>query len=106
GAWVRTGNAGYRFRSPTPGGPVSSIDVKPDMLKITAGGDGFAFTLDEPRQVRIGVRLLVGNQTEWCAEAPAKASGNPSTTARSDLRDKFIGRPKTAAPRFCTAPPA
>jgi hypothetical protein len=49
------------------------------------------------------VVLLVGN-TVYCADAPAKSSGNPPSTASNDHVDKFVAQPQTPAPPFCVAP--
>jgi DNA-binding beta-propeller fold protein YncE len=105
GFWLRTGSSGYRYRNPSADSPVFAVDVRADALKVVARGAAFGFTLDEPRQGRVGVRLALGDAVEWCTETAAKLSGRPRTTDRNDTRDKFVGRPKTAAPSFCTAPP-
>jgi hypothetical protein len=69
------------------------------------GGTGaFSYTLDEPAQGSVGVRLLLG-PGGWCAEAPAKTSGTSLSTARNDTVDKFVAEPKSPAPATCPGLP-
>jgi hypothetical protein len=103
--WSKTGSSGYRFKGTDPNGPVSSVQVKADLISIKAGKSNWPYTLDEPSQGRIAVRLTLGTAVDWCAEAPGKASGKPPTTAKNDLQDKFIAAPKTPAPLSCPPPP-
>lgn len=105
--WTRSG-AGprlqYRYRAADRGAePVRKVTVRADSLSITAGGSLFAYTLDEPAQGAIGVELRLGVSATWCAEAPAKQSGNPPSTTRNDTIDKFVGEPNTPAPAACTS---
>jgi hypothetical protein len=69
--------------------PITRIVLKKDVLKIKGGRSAFAYTLDEPQQGRIAIRLTVGAMI-WCTETPAKAVGQPPTTAANDRRDRFI----------------
>jgi hypothetical protein len=103
--WSKTGSSGYRFKGTDPNGPVSSVQVKADLISIKAGKSNWPYTLDEPSQGRIAVRLTLGTAVDWCADAPAKASGRPPTTAKNDLQDKFIAAPKAPAPLSCPPPP-
>jgi hypothetical protein len=70
--WRRLGNAGdprgYRFRS-GGSGPIEGVVVRTDRLVIRGGGESFAYTLDEPSQGRIAVRLELGSGVAFCAEA-------------------------------------
>jgi hypothetical protein len=63
------------------------------------------YTLDEPRQERIGVRLVLGDAVTWCADTAAKGRGTPPKTARFDRRGRFSGAPKTPAPETCPEVP-
>ena len=76
-----------------------------EYLKFVCGGAGWGFTLDEPSQGRIAVRLTLGSGRPWCAEAPAKASGHPPSTAANDRAGRFVAQPGTPAPLACPAVP-
>jgi YVTN family beta-propeller protein len=80
---------------------VKSITVKADSIRIKGAG---TYTLDETKQVSVATRLQLGAAT-WCADAPAKASGNPPSTIKNDLPGKFVAQPKTAPPSVCPAIP-
>ncbi len=97
---------GYLFKNGTPGAAISKVVVKDDSLVVRGGGAAWSYTLDEPQQGRVAVRLQLGGMF-WCAEAPGKASGRPPTTARNDKPGKFVAAAKTPAPVACAmAPPA
>jgi len=81
----------------------TSVTFKPDQLAFKGGKAGWSYTLNEASQGRVAVVLLVGN-TVYCADAPAKSSGNPPSTASNDHVDKFVAQPQTPAPPFCVAP--
>lgn len=102
--WTRLGSAsrptGFRYRDTASGVAVSRATVKDDHIAIRGGGAGFSYSLDEPQQGRVGIRLSLG-ETAWCAEAPAKATGSPPSTARNDLPGKFVAQPRSPAPPTC-----
>jgi DNA-binding beta-propeller fold protein YncE len=106
--WTKLGGTssfkGWRYTNKSVGGPVSSVVVKADKITLKAGKSGFAYTLDEPRQGSVAVDLFLG-PFSWCAAAPAKASGNPPSTAAHDRPGLFVGQPKTPAPAVCPSPP-
>jgi hypothetical protein len=85
--WSAVGNAsspkGWRYRSTDLSSPVRSVLVEADKIVVKAGAASFGYTVDEPMQGSVGVRLLLG-QIAWCATAPAKATGirprRPATT--------------------------
>ena len=93
--------SGYLFRDTAVGAPIKRIKVKQDRLAIRGGGTSWGYTLDEPSQGRVAVRLTLGTGTAWCAEAPAKLSGSPPSSTRSDKVDKFVAQPKTPPPASC-----
>ena len=105
--WLRlplgSSGYGYRYRG-APGDPVESVEVASDLISIRAGKDAWGYTLDEPSQGRIGVRLSVGSRLDWCAEASAKTSGSPPSTAANDRQDKFVAASKTPPPSSCPSP--
>jgi DNA-binding beta-propeller fold protein YncE len=102
--WLPSGAGGYRFRGASTD-PVQSVTVKNDLITVRGGKDGWGYTLDEPAQGRIAVRLSFGTTLDWCADAPAKASGRPPTTAANDRQDKFVAAAKTPPPSSCPIPP-
>ena len=95
---------GWRFKSTDSSSAVSSVVVETDKITVKGGKSAFGYTLNEPQQGSVGVRLLLG-PGGWCAEAPAKTSGNPPSTTRNDTVDKFVGEPKSPAPAMCPALP-
>ena len=101
GCSAEHGGEGYRFAGSDPGGPVSRVIVKADQLKVRAGKSSWTYTLNEPSQGRIAVQLQLGASPAWCTDAPAKASGNPPSTAANDRVDRFTAQPKTPAPAAC-----
>ena len=95
---------GYVFRGTDPNGPISRITVKADSITIRGGRANWPYTLNEPSQGRVALRLKLGNATPWCADVPAKVGGNPPSTAHNDTQDKFFGQPKTPPPAACPVP--
>jgi len=98
-----TSPKGYSFRSSRVpgGGPVRSVTIQAD--KITTRGIG-SYSLGESSQGRVAVRLFLGPSV-WCADAPAKLTGNPPSTAKTDRPGLFVGQPKTPPPAVCPAIP-
>ncbi|MFQ5665884.1 MAG: hypothetical protein ACE5I7_05565 [Candidatus Binatia bacterium] len=90
---------GYRFRDKSRTGPVQRVVVKPDTIRIRAGKSDWLYTLDEPTQGRIAVRLRLGTAVQWCADVPPKAAPT------HDRQDFFRGEPKTPAPPACPPVP-
>ncbi len=96
-----TSISGYRYIGPDRNGPVSSVVLKTDSLVIHGGRMNWTYTLDEPAQGRVAVRLALNDGAGWCAEAPAKLSGSPPSSANADRVDKFIAQPSTPPPASC-----
>jgi DNA-binding beta-propeller fold protein YncE len=102
GGWRRLGSdanpRGYRYSGRLVGDlQVRSIVLRDDRMTVRAFS---GFTLGEPSQGRVALRLGAG-PTQWCADAPAKLAGNPPSTARNDKVGKFVAQPKTPAPGVC-----
>src|SRR5262249_19744992 len=98
--WTATGRSPrYRYRDKS--GAVQEVLVSADRLSVRAGGALWGYTLDEPRQGAIAVGLQLGTATPWCAEAAARLTGRPPTSAGSDGVDKFSAEPKAAPPEQC-----
>lgn len=102
--WSALGNPaaprGWRWRAPSTAA-VSSVVVKPDSLTIRAGGEDFAYSLDEATQDSVGVRLDLGDGWAFCSEAAARTAGNPPTSDRFDLPGRFSGEKRPPAPSLC-----
>ncbi len=102
--WSIMGSAanlkGYRFVDKTPGAPITSVVVKKDTITVKGRGAAWGYTLDEPFQGRIAVRLILGNAAGWCSDAPARTSGSPPSTAKNDTIDRFVAAP-TPPPASC-----
>ena len=96
-------SSGYRYKGLT-GTAAQVVIIKNGLIKVKAGKDAFGFSLDEPKQGRIVVRLTLGD-VDWCAEVPAKQKGTPSSTDKFDRVDKFLGEKNSDAPAGCPVPP-
>ncbi len=103
--WTARNGPSYRFKGADSSAPITKVEVKANQIKIRGGRESFGYTLDEPSQGRIAIRLTLGTSPTWCADAPAKASGNPPSTAKYDRVDKFIAAPKSPRPAACPAVP-
>ncbi|HWP65090.1 MAG TPA: YncE family protein [Candidatus Limnocylindria bacterium] len=98
---------GYRFRSKDvgPGEPPASVLLKRDTLRVR--GD-FAYSLNEPAQGRVAVRLVPGavfDDAGWCAAAPARPQGPLGSTVKSDRPGRFLAAKRTPPPATCPPPP-
>jgi hypothetical protein len=86
---------GFRFDDGVSDAAIRRVVVQPDTLIIEGGGSSWCYSLDEPSQGRVGMRLTLGSGIEWCAEAPAKSG------ERNDRVDRFMAQPKTSPPAAC-----
>jgi DNA-binding beta-propeller fold protein YncE len=92
---------GYRFDGRKAGdGRVQRVVLKADTLTVKGA---IPYSLDEPAQGRVAVRLVPGlfGEGGWCAVAPPKQRGKDRSTAKSDRPGRFVGAPGTAAPAVC-----
>ena len=93
--WTAKGSnarpAGYVFKAAGKSEPVQQITILNDKLVVKGGREFFAYSLDEPSQGRIAIRLTLGTDVQWCTEA----------TARQDETDKFVANSNTPAPATC-----
>jgi hypothetical protein len=102
--WSASGSATsptYRYQNTDRAKPISKVSVRADRVAVTGGRAGFGYTLDEPRQGGIAIRLARGTAAVLCADAPARATGRPPTTRKYDTVDRFKAAPKTPAPVVC-----
>ena len=67
--------------------------LKRNKLIVKGGQENFSYSLDEPAQGSVTIRLVIGSLT-WCADVPAKTTGDP---AKNDRVDRFVGQPKSLA---------
>ncbi len=92
--WVLKGSPsapkGYAFKATDKEAPITAVTVGSDLLKIRGGRRRFGYTLDEPSQGSIALRLRFGTAFEWCTVA----------SGATDQVDKFKGAP-AAAPASC-----
>lgn len=103
GSWLPS-SGGWRFKGPSSG-PVQQITLKNGLLKLKAGKENWSYTLDEPKQGRITVRLRLGTGVEWCAEGAARMKGAPPSSDKFDTVDKFQADKNLPAPVGCPVPP-
>jgi hypothetical protein len=103
--WSAVGFSGYSFRSSDPSVPVSKAKVQRDRLSLKGGRASWTYSLDEPSQRRVALRLALGNAKPWCTAGLAKVSGSPPSSAKSDRVGVFTAQPKTAAPLACPPTP-
>ncbi len=106
--WILLGTPvfpkGYRYRG-EPDAAIDKVVLKTNRVTVKGRGAEWCYTLDEPSQVRMGVRLRFGDALVLCAEASARTSGNPPSTATHDLVDRFRSAKDAAAPLVCPQPP-
>jgi YVTN family beta-propeller protein len=101
--WRRVGSArrpkGFRFRG-RRGAPIRSVLLGSNVLRVNGR---IRYSLDEPAQGRVAMRLAPGlfPGGGWCAAAPAHARGKEHSTARSDRPGRFRGAPGSAPPEAC-----
>src|SRR4029450_1802710 len=76
--WSRIGKGtptGWRFKGTDPAGPIATVVVKADSITIKGGKAAWTYSLDEPAQGRVAVRLRLALPDALCAHAPARARG-------------------------------
>lgn len=98
-SWSALGGKGYRFRSKDPSVPITSVVVRGDRLTLKGGKAAFGYALGPAPQGRVALRLALGSDRPWCAEAPARPG------ASGDTAERFVGQPKTPPPAVCPAVP-
>jgi hypothetical protein len=96
---------GYRYKSASSTDAVTRVTLRGNLIRIRGGKSNWAYTLNEASQGRVALRLTMGSQFRWCADSPAKTSGNPPSTASNDKIDKFVGARRTPAPPSCPSLP-
>jgi hypothetical protein len=106
--WVPYGDparpTGYRWSASSRTSAVTRVVVRPNRIRVRAGGALFGYSLDEAAQGAVAIVLRLGTAPAWCASAPAKAAGTPPSTEAYDRPDRFIAERNAPAPGTC--PPA
>jgi hypothetical protein len=100
--WRRDGDPAGEFRyvfASTP--PVWKVFVKRHKISIRGGKEAWGYTLEEPSQGRIGVRLTLGTGITWCTEAEPKQAGLPPSPAKFDKPGRFAAAKLQNAPATC-----
>ena len=95
---------GYKYKGATTSA-VTRILIRGNLIRVRGGRSSWSYTLDEPSQGRIAVRLTMGSGFRWCADSPARTSGSPPSTATNDRVDRFSGAHGAPAPAVCPAVP-
>ena len=67
----------YRYRNTGAAAPISRVRVRTDRLVVAGGGAGFGYTLDEPRQGRLALRLALGAALCCARTRPRAREGDP-----------------------------
>jgi len=81
--------------------PVWKVWIKGPKITVRGGKQHWGYTLDEPSQGSIAIRLTVGSEATYCTEVPPRM---PATSF--DRRDRFQGQPRSPAPVVCPPLPA
>ena len=92
---------GYKFKSALPTDAITRVLVRGNFVRVRGGKNNWSYTLEEPTQGRVAVRMTMGSGLRWCADAPAKSSGTPPSTASYDRVDKFVGVRRSPPPVTC-----
>lgn len=98
---------GYKFKSASSTDPITRVVLRGNLVRIRGGKANWGYTLTQAQapQGRIAVRFQAGTGVTWCADTPAKTSGNPPSTASNDRVDKFSGARHAPPPVSCPAVP-
>lgn len=106
-SWVRTGNPtnGYRYIfKALP--PLQKIWIKRNKITLKGGYGAWGYSLDEPSQGALAVRLTLGTGITWCTVAYPYATGTPPSTEKFDRVDLFRAERYGDPPADCPAVPA
>ena len=93
------GFMGYRYKGADSSAAITRVTVKGDLIKVRGGKSNWAYTLNEPSQGKVAVRLRLGTSATWCADVLGKPGSN------NDVVDRFTGQPKMPPPVACPAVP-
>jgi hypothetical protein len=102
GNWTALGSVtaprGFRYSDPQRlFGPIAKLVLTSDGdLVLTGKGAAWGYTLNEPAQGLVAVRLQLGSGPVWCTVFPPKSANN-------DRVDKFVSAKNPAQPAGCPA---
>lgn len=103
GLGIPPGATGYRYSDrDREDGPCSNVVLKPGNLRATCDGSGIDFTLDEPAQGGLGVRLTTG-PAAYCLHFGGVVSEDIPAAADATGTFKAVDAP---APGSCPISPA
>jgi len=91
---------GYRYVFASTS-PLWKLYVKGPKLSMRGGKTQWLYTLDEPSQGAIAVRLTLGTAVTYCSLALPRVSGSPPSSASYDRVNKFQAIRVQAAPDDC-----
>src|SRR5262249_29403793 len=66
----------FGYRDGNRGAAISSVIVKRDGIVVRGGSAQFSYSLNEPSQRAVAVRLTLGTGVRWCAEAVPTRPGD------------------------------
>jgi hypothetical protein len=89
---------GYRYRSASTSDAIRRVTIKANKLRVRGGGANWSYTLNEPSQGQMAVRLTLGGGLRFCASAPPKAT-------TTDVVDRFVGARQAPPPVTCPPVP-
>jgi YVTN family beta-propeller protein len=107
GGWRALGSVssprGWRYRDTT--GAVRSLLVQTDRITVRGGRSAWTYSLDEPEQGIVALRLQLGGDPGWCTQAAPNLRGNPPSTASSDKPGLFRSTHDSGPPLACAPLP-
>jgi hypothetical protein len=95
--WKASGS-GFSYKN--SGAAISRVTVRTDSVSVKGGKTLWTYTLNEPAQGSVAVRLRLGSGPTWCAEGSAKLP-----TEKYDKVGKFVALSNSPAPGACPAVP-
>ena len=105
--WRRLGSAahprGYLYEDRARAdGPITRVVVdRRGTIAVRGGGPGWGYTLDEPAQGRIAVRLRLGRGEVWCTTFTARSR----RSGGDDRPGRFVGARQSTPPSDCPPRP-
>jgi hypothetical protein len=104
-AWRLMGNpsSGLRYLYASSGA-VWKVYIKGTKLSLRGGRTAWGYTLDEPSQGTLALRLTLGTGITWCTDAVPNGDGTPSE-ATFDHAGRFQAKRLQDAPAVCPPMP-
>jgi hypothetical protein len=94
-----TNQRGYRYADRARlAGPINRVSVtRSGSISLAGGGATWPYTLDEPSQGAVAVRLRLGGRETWCTVFPP----TPHAAGANDTVDRYVGAPNLPIPTAC-----